>query len=130
MEGALCGKRAVAISFEDKNNQHDPAAVTEASNHAVKLIQHLHGSCPEDVGLYTVNKALKMCISPQCILYTIMFKNQWSSGISSFQEVISAESGRPQKQFRWARKLNDILASLHNGGPTDDGLVVERGFTR
>ncbi|KAJ5100645.1 tubulin-tyrosine ligase family protein [Penicillium angulare] len=129
MEGALCGKRAVALSFEDKTNQHEPAAVTEASKHAVKLIEHLHGSWPEDVDLYTVNMPLKTGISQQRILYTSMFKNRWSPGISSFQEIISAESGRPQKQFRWAPKLDDIRASVHSGGPTDDGLVVERGFT-
>ncbi|KAJ5640753.1 hypothetical protein N7528_000378 [Penicillium herquei] len=130
MEGALYGKKAVALSYEDKSNRHDPAAVTEASHHAVKLIEHLATSWPRDVDLYTVNMPLKTGISQQRILYTTMFKNRWSPGVSSFKEVISAEAGGPQKQFKWAPELDDIRASVHNGGPSDDGLVVERGFTR
>lgn len=130
MEGALCGKRAVALSFEDKTNQHDPAAVTEAARHSVKLIEHLNTSWPDDVDVYTINVPLKTGISKERVLYTKMFKNRWSPGVSSFQEVISAEAGRPQKQFRWAPQLDEIRASVHNGEPNDDGLVVEKGYTR
>ncbi|KAJ5706793.1 hypothetical protein N7488_006594 [Penicillium malachiteum] len=56
-------------------------------------------SWPQDVDLYTVNMPFKTGISQQRILYTTMFKNRWSPGVSSFKEVISAEAGGPKKQF-------------------------------
>ncbi|OJK05266.1 hypothetical protein ASPACDRAFT_49452 [Aspergillus aculeatus ATCC 16872] len=91
MEAAVCGKRAIALSYAFSSRQHDPIVIAEASRHSVRLIEYLHENWAEGVDLYSVNVPLEPGVSEAKVLYTQMLDNRWSSG-SCFKAVEASAS--------------------------------------
>lgn len=100
MEAAVCGKRALALSYAFSSRQHDPVVIAEASQHSVKLIEYLCQNWRAGVDLYSVNVPLEPGVSKNKILYTSMLNNRWSTG-SCFEAVdpnVSGEGPELQEQ--------------------------------
>lgn len=157
MEGALSGKRSIALSYAFKSRNHDPVIIAEASQHAVRLVEHLVKNWEEGVDLYNVNVPLESGVSKNKILYTNMLANKWAAG-SCFKAVDASVSGvdpatREQelrenpwaeegqmpeasgtafnkKHFVWAPDLSDVLKSVEKSAPGNDGWAVKEGMTR
>ncbi|PYH43326.1 putative acid phosphatase [Aspergillus saccharolyticus JOP 1030-1] len=91
MEAAVCGKRAIALSYAFSSRQHDPVVIAEASRHSVRLIEYLHNNWAEGVDLYSINVPLEPGVSEAKVLYTHMLDNRWSSG-SCFKAVEASAS--------------------------------------
>lgn len=100
MEAAVCGKRAIALSYAFSSRQHDPDVIAEASRHSVKLIEYLCQNWVAGVDLYSVNVPLEPGVSKNKILYTSMLNNRWSTG-SCFEALdpdVSGEGPELQEQ--------------------------------
>lgn len=60
MEAALCGKRAVALSFASpEDDVNDITRMTEACEHAIRVVGHLHENWDAQVHVYSVNVPLQ-----------------------------------------------------------------------
>jgi len=86
LEAAVCGVRAIALSYAFFDRNHDPEIIAAASKKSVKIIDHLMQNWGKDVHLYSVNVPLVKDVESSKILWTSMLQNRWQSG-SSFQEV-------------------------------------------
>jgi tubulin---tyrosine ligase len=157
LEGAVCGKRAIALSYAFESREHDPDIIAEASEVARRLIERLVRDWPgEEVHFYSVNVPLRKGVREARIIYTDVLQNSWTSG-SSFEEVEvdeevdSAEQEkeiregerngrdggikeklvrRKQKRFKWAPKFTDVHESVRAAGPGNDGWAVKEGIIR
>ncbi|KAF2278648.1 sure-like protein [Westerdykella ornata] len=86
MEAAVCGKRAIALSYAFFDRNHDARIISEASALAARLVQHLYDHWDEGTHLYTVNVPLVEGVEKRKVVYTEMLQNFWRSG-SCFQAV-------------------------------------------
>lgn len=159
MEGAVCGKRSIALSYAFSSRNHDPVVIAEASTHSVKLIEYLCANWADGVDLYSVNVPLEPGVSQNKILYTDMLINKWSSG-SCFQVADPAAVDDPEldeqrlriasettdeqpaparapnknrfqhKHFKWAPSLQDVYRSVEENPPGNDGWAVKEQMTR
>lgn len=160
MEGAVCGKHSIALSYAFSSRNHDPVVIAEASRHSVKLIEYLCANWADGVDLYSVNVPLEPGVSQNKILYTDMLINKWSSG-SCFQVADPAAADDPEldeqrlriasettgqkpdlpsdkpsqtrfqhKHFKWAPSLQDVYRSVEENPPGNDGWTVKEQMTR
>ena len=160
MEGAVCGKHSIALSYAFSSRNHDPVVIAEASRHSVKLIEYLCANWADGVDLYSVNVPLEPGVSQNKILYTDMLINKWSSG-SCFQVAAPAAADDPEldeqrlriasettgqkpdlpsdkpsqtrfqhKHFKWAPSLQDVYRSVEENPPGNDGWTVKEQMTR
>lgn len=108
MEAAVCGKRAIALSYAFFNRNHDPVIIKGASVAAVKVVKYLHENWKEGVDLYSVNVPLLEGIeSPATkILYTHMLQNYWASG-SSFEPVDAEDELSPEESEAMIREKGE-----------------------
>jgi tubulin---tyrosine ligase len=86
MEAAVCGMRAIALSYAFFDRNHDPEIIAAASRTSVRIIENLEKSWDGNVHLYTVNVPLLKDVEGAKVLYTKMLQNAWTSG-SCFTEV-------------------------------------------
>ena len=59
MEGAMCGKKSIALSYAFDSRDHDPEVISAASKLSTKLIEKLVNGWPEDVHLYSINVPIR-----------------------------------------------------------------------
>lgn len=139
MEGAVCGKRSIALSYAFQNRNHDPVIIRAASLMAVRVVKYLYDNWASSVDLYTVNIPLVEGIGgPNTkVLYTKILQNYWRSG-SSFKEIEVEDEvtpderemeireaeekggkgeergsvGHKHKKFMWAPVFTDIFNSV------------------
>jgi tubulin--tyrosine ligase len=156
MEAAVCGAKAIALSYAFFDRNHDAGIIGEASELSAKLIQHLYDNWDEKTHLYTVNVPLVEGVSAKKILWTNMLQNKWRSG-SCFQvidapaedsavddeaEIREQEGERAKedkadqpharyahKHFKWAPSFKDVYESVEESEPGNDGWAVAQGFT-
>ncbi|KAL9112116.1 MAG: hypothetical protein Q9227_003493 [Pyrenula ochraceoflavens] len=155
MEGAVCDKKAIALSYAFESRIHDPAVITKASSLSVRLIEHLLKNWPADVDLYSINVPLRKELlngDPE-IHHTKMLDNRWLSG-SCFDEVevdeedpaeqereireggesphkekkLGESMKRTHKHFKWAPKFTDVHESVRKAGPGNDGWAIMEGM--
>ncbi|KAF2181927.1 sure-like protein [Zopfia rhizophila CBS 207.26] len=86
MEAAVCGFKAIALSYAFFDRNHDPDIISGASALSAKLIQYLYNNWDPNTHLYSVNVPLVENVGQKKILFTEMLQNQWRSG-SCFQEI-------------------------------------------
>jgi tubulin---tyrosine ligase len=157
MEAAVCGKKAIALSYAFESREHDPEMIAAASKVSQRLVEKLVQDWPEEVHLYSVNVPLRKSVADAKILYTNMLQNRWTTG-SSFEEVevdeevdaaeqekdiregerngsIKGEekgtvARRKQKKFKWAPKFADVHKSVRQAEPGNDGWAVKEGIVR
>ncbi|EZF32102.1 5'/3'-nucleotidase SurE [Trichophyton interdigitale MR816] len=157
MEAAVCGYKAIALSFAFSSRDHDPVVISEAANHSVRLIEHLYKNWTSGVDLYSINVPLEQGISKSKILYTNILDNRWSG--SCFEAIDAELSGEDpglqehllrqkeegstlngdtsgtsstrfqHKHFKWAPKFGDVYKSEQTSPPGNDGWAVRSGFT-
>ncbi|KAL1989411.1 hypothetical protein VTN96DRAFT_173 [Rasamsonia emersonii] len=115
LEAAVCGKKAIALSYAFSTRSHDPVVIAEASRHSVRLIQYLYDNWADGVDLYTINVPLEPGVSENKILYTHMLDNRWTSG-SCFEAVDAEVSGEdPALQEKKLRQHGEGELGAVNG---------------
>lgn len=155
MEGAVCGKRSIALSYAFSSRNHDPVVIAEASRHSVRLIEYLCANWADGVDLYSVNVPLEPGVSQNKVLYTNMLENKWNSG-SCFQVSDAATVDNPElqeqkvrnegeiqgkrptvngpriqhKHFKWSPNFQDVYRSVEESSPGNDGWAVKEQMTR
>ncbi|KAI9875886.1 MAG: hypothetical protein M1830_007839, partial [Pleopsidium flavum] len=157
MEAAICGKKAIALSYAFFSRDHDPDIIAGASRLSVKLVEYLYNNWGKDADLYTINVPLVKDVEQHKIMYTRMLQNYWSSG-SSFQEILADEgddadpqeqekeirqegetsleglkenkaSRHTHKHFKWAPRFADVHQSVEKSAPGNDGWAIKEGYT-
>jgi len=126
MEGAVCGKKAIALSYAFDSREHDPEIIAAASNLSMRLIEKLYNEWPEDVHLYSINVPLREGVADTKIVYTDMLQNSWKHG-SSFEEVpVEDDDDDPaerEKEIREGQGADGETAEEANG---DAGRQVSK----
>lgn len=107
MEGAICGKRSIALSYAFSSRTHDPVVIAEASRHSVRLVEYLCENWANDVDLYSVNVPLEPGVSQNKVLYTEMLRNLWKSG-SCFEVADPASADEPELQEQRLRNEGEV----------------------
>ncbi|KKA29213.1 hypothetical protein TD95_000959 [Thielaviopsis punctulata] len=155
LEGAVCGFKAIALSYAFFSRNHDPDIIEAATRHSVRVIDAVYRQWPTDgsVDLYSINVPLVADVETNKTLWTDMLQNYWSEG-SCFEEVEGgaedddaeleeeriregAEAGAPaatvkghdHKHFKWAPKFAGVYKSVEDAPPGNDGWAVQNGQT-
>ena len=157
LEAAVCGRRAIALSYAFFDRENKPDVIKEASQHSVRLIEKLATGAEywEKAHLYSVNVPLVEDVRQKKILWTETLQNWWRSG-SCFQEVEVPEEEdegpmeqeeqlrrqelgdeaeekhvrHTHKHFRWAPQFKDVHESVEKSAPGNDGWAIRQGYTR
>ncbi|KAH6690683.1 5'/3'-nucleotidase sure [Plectosphaerella plurivora] len=99
LEAAVCGKKAIALSYAFFSRNHDPEIIEGASRHGVRVIERLYADWPTDgsVDLYSVNVPLVEGVESHKTLWAGMLQNYWREG-SCFQEVEDAADEETEEE--------------------------------
>lgn len=115
MEAAVCGKRAIALSYAFFSRNHDPEIIAGASRTSVKVVEHLMQHWDEGVDLYSVNVPLIEGVEGRKVMYTYALQNYWKSG-SSFTEVDAEnEEEDPEEREAQIREQEEGLQGGESG---------------
>ncbi|KAL2436541.1 putative tubulin-tyrosine ligase PBY1 [Exophiala dermatitidis] len=151
LEGAMNGKKSIALSYAFDSREHDPEIISEASKLSTRLIEKLVKEWPDDVHLYSINVPLRKGVENTKIVYTEMLQNSWFSG-SSFEELPEeAEDDDPNveeqairesetangeatapvpkrahRKFKWSPNFADVRKAVEDA-QTGDGWEVLQG---
>jgi tubulin---tyrosine ligase len=159
LEAAVCGYRAIAISFAFFDRKNLPDVVDEACKHGARVCEWLAKNGHWDDGkLYSVNVPLKKGVKDQKVVWTKLLQNTWKKG-ACFQELPPAssvddpvseeaklrrqESGDGNgtgtstpstnqwrhRHFKWAPRFTDVYDAVERAGPGSDGWAVKEGQT-
>ncbi|KAK4164503.1 tubulin-tyrosine ligase [Cladorrhinum sp. PSN259] len=158
LEGAVCKKRAIALSYAFFTRNHDTEIIRKASRQSVRVIEALWKQWPEDgsVDLYSVNVPLLEGLEEGKVLFTPMLQNYWGAG-SCFTEVDGSVAGEVEdeeriregektpeeeeekkvlegglhthKHFKWSPRFTDVYKSVDEAPPGNDGWAVNEGHT-
>ncbi|KAI5286285.1 hypothetical protein KEM52_002062, partial [Ascosphaera acerosa] len=118
LEAAVCGRRAIALSYAFSSRDHDPAVIAEASAHSVRLVEHLVAHWHAGVDVYSVNVPLEPGVSRQKILYTAMLKNQWRTS-STFEPVEAEDTGEGSSLSEHETRVYGEIESSTGERPAD-----------
>jgi tubulin--tyrosine ligase len=157
LEAAVCGKKAIAVSYAFESRNHDTALIAAAARQSVKVVEYLYKNWAHGVDLYSVNVPLVANVEEAKVLWTNMLQNTWGPH-SCFEEVQDpsddpeeAEAkiregeasgdkvavtktqnaeGHSHKHFKWAPRFADVYKSVEESQPGNDGWAVKNGFTR
>jgi 5'/3'-nucleotidase SurE len=123
MEAAVCGKRAIAISYAFFDRNHDPDIIAGASKAAVRVVDSLYKQWDPKVGLYTVNIPLLENAQDRKVIWTKMLQNQWTSG-SCF-----TETQVPEEEDKDANEVEQEIrrSESKSGAPDLDGVSDAKG---
>lgn len=101
LEAAVCGRRAVALSYAFFSRNHDPDVVAAASRHSVRVVEALVAQWPADgsVDLYSVNVPLVEGVEANKTLWTDVLQNYWSP-VSCFAEDEGSVDGNDEEEER------------------------------
>lgn len=151
MEGAVNGKKSIALSYAFDSRDHDVEIITEASKLSVRLIEKFANDWAEDVHVYSINVPVRKGVTDNKVVYTEMIQNQWSSG-SSFKEMAGDEedanpnteekkireqkelngeqpsepSKRKKMTYKWAPQFQDVRTAVENA-KSGDGWEILQG---
>ncbi|KOS23154.1 putative tubulin--tyrosine ligase [Escovopsis weberi] len=159
LEAAVCGRRAVALSFAFFTRNHDPVIIEGACRHSVRVIEALCRQWPADgaADLYSVNVPLVEGVEAHRTVFTDILQNYWTdggcfaavdceSGEGAVEEQLIREGpggeveepdrvaetrarGHTHKHFKWAPRFTDVYKSVDLAGPGTDGWWVKEGHT-
>lgn len=154
LEGAISGKKSIALSYAFDSREHDPEIISAASRLSTRLVEKLTKEWPDDVHLYSINVPLRKGVENTKIVYTEMLQNRWASG-SSFEELpeeveendpnveeqIIREGGeveggsskqiprRVHRKFKWSPNFADVRKSVVDAGKGDGWEVLQGNVT-
>jgi tubulin---tyrosine ligase len=138
MEAALCGKKAVSLSFAFGNHQvpgddgvHSAEVIADASRISIDLIMQLVQEWRDDVEVYHINvPPLRSTLRPQVVWTTAARSSLSSPSIfRSLDEHGSSISSKGSLQaFKWAPQFTDVKRSLEEGLPGTDVWALKEGY--
>lgn len=159
LEAAVCGSRAIALSFAFFDRKNVPEVVAESCKQSVRVCEWLSKNGKWGEGrLYSVNVPLRKGVTDTKVVWTKMLQNEWLKG-ACFQELPpastvddpaseeaqlrqqesneSAESSTAtttstqwrHRHFKWAPRFTDVYDSVMKAGPGSDGWAVKEGET-
>lgn len=116
MEGAVCGRRSIALSYAFHNRNHDPDIIRGASLMSVRLIKYLHENWTLGVDLFSINVPLIDGINGPTtkVLYTNVLQNYWTMG-SSFEEVDTQDEVSPDEREMKIREGGEGIGEVEKG---------------
>ncbi|EGY20668.1 TTL domain-containing protein [Verticillium dahliae VdLs.17] len=109
LEAALCGRRAIALSFGSKEVQTD-RRITDACLRSCALVEELAREWAPGVELYSVNVPMIDSLTTCPARYTKVAANRWSKG-SLFAPGETQDDTEGTLRFRWAPDLADVHRS-------------------
>jgi tubulin--tyrosine ligase len=96
LEAAVCGVRAIALSYAFNSREHDSGIIQAACRMSLKVIENLAKNWNDQVHVYSVNVPLVKGVETTKVLWTEMLQNTWKSGSCFAQEdVPDGEVDRP-----------------------------------
>ncbi|KAL9610433.1 MAG: hypothetical protein Q9167_004858 [Letrouitia subvulpina] len=157
MEGAICRKKSIALSYAFFSRDHNPSIIEAASRMSLKLIEHFSLNWDKGVDLYSINVPLVKDVQSRKVFFTYALQNYWKSG-SSFTEIEASddedantqehkirESGEVEgtisdvsktstrhkhKHFKWTPNFSDVSQSVEESEPGNDGWAIQQGHVR
>ncbi|SPO05052.1 related to pig tubulin-tyrosine ligase [Cephalotrichum gorgonifer] len=126
LEAAVCGWKAVALSFAFFSRNHDPVVIDGACRHGVRVIEALWKQWPADrsVDLYSVNVPLVEGVGGNRTVFTKMLQNYWGAG-SCFQEVEGSIGDGEEEEERIREGAGGEVVPNAGNGAT--GQKTQRG---
>jgi tubulin---tyrosine ligase len=136
MEAALCGKKAVSLSFAFGNHRVPgddgvPSAelIATASRISIDLIENLLREPRSDVEVYHINiPQLRSTLLPQAV-WTTAVRSSLSSP-SIFQPLDKPEASSSLQAFTWAPKFSEVKRGLEEAPPGTDVWALKEGYIR
>ena len=132
LEGALCGKKSIALSFGSKEPQATEV-IQGACRRAVNLIENFVAAWNPEVELYNINIPMVPNVESRPMEYTKPTRAHWTKG-SLFRLVQPsgqvACSAKPGFQFQWAPELTDIKKKREQSEPGEDLWALKNGIIR
>ncbi|PHH52488.1 putative tubulin--tyrosine ligase PBY1 [Ceratocystis fimbriata CBS 114723] len=155
MEAAVCGFKAIALSYAFFTQNHDPDIIEAATRHSVRVIEAVYKQWPADksIDLYSINVPLVGEVEANKTMWTDILQNYWTEG-SCFEEIdggaedddadlqeenirqgsILSEtngpvSGHIHRHFKWAPKFAGVYKSVEESEPGNDGWIVKEKLT-
>jgi tubulin---tyrosine ligase len=113
MEGAINGKRSIALSYAFFSEEEDRTAIAEATKMSVRLITKLYKSWAEDVQVYNINMPVERRVSKAKIVFTSIMPT--ATRQSSFQAVetgveeIATTSNVDEHMIRMSEELGQVM---------------------
>lgn len=99
MEAALCGVRAIGISYAYETKTHDHNLIDTASRLAVELVEHLYTNwdTKDGVQLYSVNIPLVEGLGDSTrVLYAHILQNQWGPVFEPWEDFERRRDADPK----------------------------------
>lgn len=97
LEAAVCGHRAIALSFAFSSRNHDDEIIAETCRHSVRVCEYLAadagGNFWGEGRLYTINTPVVAGVASKPTIWTRMLQNSWKRG-ACFQEIASSSEDR------------------------------------
>ncbi|KAK5122023.1 hypothetical protein LTR85_004269 [Meristemomyces frigidus] len=159
LEAAVCGYRAIAVSFAFFDRLNISEVVAESCQQGVRVCEYLAKTGTWGDGrLFSVNVPLRKGVADAKVVWTKMLQNEWRKG-ACFVELPAAatvdnpeaeeaqlrrqessegvESGSAapssskwqQRHFKWAPRFTDVYEAVNKAGPGSDGWAVKEGET-
>lgn len=135
LEGALCGRKAIALSFGSKEAQ-PPERIQTACHRAISLVEHLCREWAPGVELYNVNVPMVEALEDRPVHYTTPSRAYWSKG-SLFHAVTPTEDVHDEKkssssvmQYQWAPEFSDIKRQTEKSVAGEDLWAFKQGYVR
>ena len=141
LEAALCGKRAVSLSFAfgdhlvpGDDGVHSTELIAAASRLSLRLIERLFQDWHAAVEVYHINiPPLSAPWDPPPVFWTTAVRSSLSTA-SIFQPLetdcrpgaVSDENAL--QPVRWAPRFTDVKKSLDDAPPGTDAWALKRGF--
>lgn len=87
LEAAVCGYRAIALSFAFTDRLNRPEIVAQSCRQSVRVVEWLFANATwDDAQLYSVNVPVRDGVEKTRVLWTRMLQNQWSRN-ACFREM-------------------------------------------
>ena len=131
LEAAVCGKKAIALSYAFDSREHDAEILAQAAKLSTRLVEKLVAEWPEEVHLYSINVPIRRGVEDAKIVYTEMLQNQWKHG-SSFEVMMAEDDGEldPAEQEKEIRESQTDPASTKEANGDIGGQVPSRRTKR
>lgn len=155
LEAAVCGHKAIAISFAFFTRTNDDALTAQSCRHAVKVVEYLAANGKWDHGrVFSVNVPVVDGVESKPTVWTRMLQNSWGGGgcfevmsggaadarveEEKIREGEVGDAGRAGKDakgadgvrhFKWAPAVKSVFDSVLKAGPGSDGWAVKEGET-
>jgi tubulin---tyrosine ligase len=98
LEAAVCGKRAIALSYAfKKKDHHDPLEIAATSRMSVRVIENLAKNWEDGVQVYSINVPLGLQVERSKVWRTHMLQNQWKTSCFTAIEVPEEEDWSPEQ---------------------------------